>query len=201
MLLGDLYIACWNNNRIRKVDTNGIITTIAGNGSRAYSGDGGAATNASLASPYGVALDGSGDLYIADSGNNRIRKVDISGTITTVAGNGNGKYAGDGVAATNASLYAPSGVAFDMAGNLHIADSSNNRVRKVDTNGTITTVAGKAGAAYSGDGGAATNANLNYPSGVAFDVVGNLYIADSRTPDIGVTQNVRFLPQGDSRIA
>ena len=139
---GNLYIADDDNNRIRKVDTNGIITTVAGNGSASYSGDGGAATNASLYYPCGVAFDASGNLYIADYGNNRIRKVDTNGIITTVAGNGSCGYSGDGGAATNASLYYPYGVALDAFGNLYIADYDNNRIRKVDTNGIITTVAG-----------------------------------------------------------
>jgi sugar lactone lactonase YvrE len=175
---GNLYIADEGNNRIRKVGTNGIITTVAGNGSAAYAGDGGAATNASLHSPSGVAFDNSGNLFIADWQNNRIRKVDTNNIITTVAGNGGSGYSGDGGAATNASLLAPWGEAFDAFGNLYIADAGNSRIRKVDTNGIITTVAGNGGSRFSGDGGAATNANLNSPSGVAFDAVGNLYIAD-----------------------
>ncbi len=175
---GNLYIADYYNNRIRKVATNGIITTVAGKGAIAYSGDGGVATNASLHSPSGVAFDASGNLYIADTSNNRIRKVATSGIITTVAGNGTATYAGDGGAATNASLRLSSGVAFDASGNLYIADRINNRIRKVDTNGIITTVAGNGTATYAGDGGAATNASLYYPSGVAFDASGNLYIAD-----------------------
>ena len=175
---GNLYIADNNNNRIRRLATNGIITTVAGNVSAGHSGDGGAATNASLTNPSGVAFDAFGNLYIADHGNRRIRKVDTSGIITTVAGNGRPTYSGDGGAATNASLYNPSGVAFDVSGNLYIADYSNSRIRKVDTNGIITTVAGKSVNGFSGDGGAATNASLNNPSSVAFDASGNLYIAD-----------------------
>jgi sugar lactone lactonase YvrE len=161
------------------VDTNGIITTVAGNGSANYAGDGGPATNAGVSGPYGVALDGVGNLYIADTGNNRIRRVDTNGTISTVAGNGSRTYAGDGGAATNASLYSPYGVALDTTGNMYIADSSNNRIRMVGTNGIVSTVAGKAGRGYSGDGGTATNASLNYPYGVALDSLGNLYIADN----------------------
>jgi sugar lactone lactonase YvrE len=175
---GNLYIADYSNNRIRKVDTNGIIATVAGNGTNSYSGDGGAATNASLNKPYGVACDAFGNLYIADQANSRIRKVDINGIITTVAGNGTNGYSGDGGAATNASLYALTGLAFDAFGNLYIADQANSRIRKVDINGIITTVAGNGNYSYSGDGGAATNASLYSPYGVAFDVFGNLYIAD-----------------------
>jgi len=174
-VFGNLYIADAGNNRIRKVDTNGIITTVAGNGRSFFSGDGGAATNASLYAPFGVAFDAFGNLYIADYYNNCIRKVDTNGIITTVAGHGTN---GDGGAATNASLYNPSGLAFDASGNLFIADRGNNRIRRVDTNGIITTVAGRNGFGYSGDGGAATNASLYNPSGLAFDASGNLFIAD-----------------------
>ena len=175
---GNLYIADRNNNRIRKVTTNGVITTVAGNGAAAYAGDGAAATKASLAGPAGVAFDAAGSLYIADQGNNRIRKMDTSGIITTVAGNGTMGCSGDGGTATSASLDYPRGVALDSAGNLFVADLNNQRVRKVDANGVITTVAGNGNAGFSGDGGAATNASLFYPAGVALDAAGNLYIAD-----------------------
>ena len=175
---GNLYIADFRNNRIRKVDTNGIITTVVGNGSGSYSGDGSAATNASLHFPYGVAFDNSGNLYIADANNNRIRKVDTNGIITTVAGNGTSGYSGDGGVVTNASLHLPSGVAFDGSGNMYIADTGNNRIREVDTTGIITTVAGNGTSGYSGDGGVATNASLRLPYGEAFDAFGNLLLAD-----------------------
>ena len=176
---GNMYIVDEDNNRMRKVDTNGIITTVAGNGTAGFSGDGGAATNASLIYPGGVAVDAAGNLYIADSGNNRIRKVDTNGMITTVAGNGTAGFSGDGGAATNASLYVPLGLALDAFGNLYVADRDNQLIRKVDTNGLITTVAGKGAAGYSGDGGAPTNASLSSPFGVAVDAIGNLYIADT----------------------
>ena len=175
---GNIFIAEYGNNRIRKVDTNGIITTVAGNGSTGYSGDGSLATNASLNSPFQVVVDGSGNLYIADHDNNRIRKVDTNGVITTMAGNGLAGYSGDGGRATNASLHFPSGMTFDSMGNLYAADYWNNRIRKVDTNGIIITVAGNGSTGYSGDGGQATNASLNVPNGEAFDGTGNLYIAD-----------------------
>jgi len=174
---GNLYIADSDNNRIRKVDTNGFITTVAGY-SAGYSGDGGAATNAKLFYPYGVAMDTVGNLYIADSINNRVRVVDTNGIIRTVAGNGIAAYAGDGGAATNASLNTPWSVTADAVGNLFIVDTANNRIRKVATNGIITTVAGNGTYGYSGDGGPATNANLSSPRGVAVDSVGSLYIAD-----------------------
>jgi sugar lactone lactonase YvrE len=158
----------------------GIIETVAGNGSAIYAGDGIAATSASLYDPYGVAFDLSGNLYIADYGNNRIRKVDTSGNITTVAGNGSATYAGDSGAAISASLHQPSGVALDSSGNIYIADYGNSRIRKVDkTSGNITTVAGNGTPSYGGDNGVATSANLKYPSGVALDSSGNIYIADT----------------------
>ncbi len=175
---GNMYIADSLNNRIRKVDTSGVITTVAGNGTAGYSGDGGLATSASLNKPIGIATDLTGNIYIADSSNNRIRKVDTSGVITTVVGNGTAGYSGDGGLATSASLNKPSGIATDLTGNIYIADSSNNRIRKVDTSGVITTVAGDGTAAYSGDDGAATSASINFPTGVFVDTVGNIYIAD-----------------------
>jgi sugar lactone lactonase YvrE len=169
-----------SNHRIRKVGTNGIIYTVAGNGTANYSGDVGAATNAELNNPFGVTVDATGNLFIADSGNQRIRMVGTNEIITTVAGNGTASYSGDGGAATNAELFYPYGVTVDATGNLLIADSSNNRIRKVGTNEIITTVAGNGTASYSGDGGAATNAELYLPYGVAVDASGNLFIADER---------------------
>ncbi|NCX94789.1 MAG: hypothetical protein EBX41_00005, partial [Chitinophagia bacterium] len=174
---GNVYIS-YNDNRIRKVNTSGIISTIAGNGSNGYSGDGGAATAASLRSPNGVAVDASGNVYFADYYNYRIRKVNTSGVISTIAGNGSNGYSGDGGAATAASLYNPQGVAVDASGNVYIADAHNHRIRKVNTSGVITTIAGNGSYGYSGDGGAATAASLADPIGVAVDVSGNLYIAD-----------------------
>jgi sugar lactone lactonase YvrE len=180
---GNMYIADRYNHRIRKVDTAGNITTVAGK-SLGYSGDGGIATNATLALPFGVAFDAFGNLYIADSNNQRIRKVDTNGIITTVAGKNGSGYSGDGVAATNATLSFPFGVACDAFDNLYIADRNNNRIREVDSNGIITTVAGNGSSGYSGDGSAATNASLNLPIGVAFDSSGNLYIADQNNERI-----------------
>jgi len=175
---GNLYIADTSNHRIRKVDSFGTITTVAGNGTEGFSGDGAAATSATLNTPIGMAVDTSGVLYVADSFNNRIRKIDAAGVITTVAGNGDARFSGDHAAATRASLSAPFGVAVDKAGNLFIADTSNHRVRKVDTLGTITTVAGNGVQTFSGDSGAATRASLNFPTGVAVDRGGNLFITD-----------------------
>jgi len=175
---GDLLIADSGDNLIRKVDTNGVITTLAGNGSANYGGDGGAATSASLNNPLGLVADGAGNLYIADNGNNRIRKVDPNGIITTVAGSATGGYGGDGGLATNASLSAPFGLVLDGAGNLYIGDYNNNRVRRVGTNGIITTFAGNASSGYTGDGVPATNTSLTVPAGLALDSAGNLYIGD-----------------------
>jgi uncharacterized repeat protein (TIGR03803 family) len=183
--IGNQFIADWGNNRIRKVRANGIITTVAGDSGYGYFGDGGAATNAELWGPTGVAVDATGNVFIADSHNNLIRKVGTNAIITTVAGNGTASYSGNGGAAANAELNWPTGVAVDATGNLFIADSENNVIRKVGTNGIITTMAGNGDGAglgyggYSGDGGAATNAELNVPEGVAVDAAGNLFIADS----------------------
>jgi uncharacterized repeat protein (TIGR01451 family) len=157
-----------------------LITTVAGNGKPGYSGDGGPATGAQLDSPLGVGVDGSGNVYIADSGNNVIRKVSAAtGVITTVAGNGKPGYTGDGGLATSAQL-TPAGAAVDAAGDIYIADSSNNVIREVmAATGVITTVAGNGTAGYSGDGGPAINAALFYPSFVALDAAGNLFIVDA----------------------
>jgi len=192
---GNLYIADTYNEVIREITTNGIITTVAGQGGIwGYSGDGSAATNASLTEPAGVAVDASGNLYIADTYNQVIRKVDTNGIITTVAGNGSAGYSGDDDTATNASLDNPTDTAVDVFGNLFIADFNNNVIRKVDGNGIITTVAGNGTAGYSGDGGTATNASLNGPYGLAVGVFDNLYIADYNN---SVIRRVAFF---DSRI-
>ncbi len=153
-------------------------TTVAGTGAAGYSGNNGAATSATFASPSAVAYDSKGDLFIADTNNNVIREVSVSGVVTTIAGNGAQGFSGDGGAATRAELNAPTGIAIDSSGNLYIADSQNNRIREV-SNGIITTVAGNGTAGYSGDGGAATSAELDMPMAVAVDGAGNLYIADT----------------------
>jgi uncharacterized protein (TIGR03437 family) len=173
---GNVYIADSGNNRIRRVSVSGVITTVAGNGSAAYTGDSGVATSASLNGPVAVAVDASGNLYIADAGNNVVRKVSTSGIITTVAGNGTAGFSGDGGRATSAQLWTPSGVAVDHAGNLYIADYGNYRIRLVSA-GTISTIAGNGTEAYAGDGGPATAASLA-PAGIASDALGNLFIAD-----------------------
>ena len=147
---GILYIADRGNHRIRKVDPTGTITTIAGTGESGFGGDDGPATQAQLSSPYSVAVDGAGNLYIADQRNHRIRKVDSLGVITTLAGTGAAGFSGDGGAANQAQISSPSGVVVDSAGNLYIADTNNQRIRKVDSTGTITTIAGTG---EGGDGG------------------------------------------------
>jgi uncharacterized repeat protein (TIGR01451 family) len=181
---GNLFIADTYNNRVRRVNAaTGVISTVAGNGNTSFSGDTGLATAASLYSPQGLALDSQGNLFIAESSNHRIRRVDAAtGIITTVAGNGAGGFSGDSSAATAASLWYPRGVTLDSSGNLYIADTSNYRIRRVDAaTGIITTVAGSSACCGSGDGGAATAAGLSYPGGTAVDRAGNLYIADSNS--------------------
>jgi uncharacterized protein (TIGR03437 family) len=178
---GNLHIADSSDDRVRYISSDGNIHTYAGaNQWDTYGGDGGPATAASLNHPYGLAFDAAGNLYIADSANNRIRKVATDGTITTVAGNGTAGFSGDGGPAVNAQLNRPWDIAVDSSGDIFIADYNNQRIRLVDATGTITTIAGTTGLGYSGDGGAATAAKLNYPTGVAVDLTnGNVYIADS----------------------
>jgi uncharacterized protein (TIGR03437 family) len=175
---GDLLFADTDNARIRKVSSGGIITTVAGNGSFGSAGDGGPAASAQLTTPTGIALDGAGNLYIADYSAFRVRKIAPNGTITTVAGNGTRGYSGDGGLATSAELNNPYNVAVDRSGNLYIADTANNRIRMVSPTGTITTVAGTGIAGYFGDGGPAVGAELNNPYDVVVDAAGNLYISD-----------------------
>ena len=176
--LGNLYIADLNNQRIRKVLPNGIISTMAGTGVAGLSGDGGPASLAALNFPVGLAVDSFGTLFIADGANGRVRKVSPGGTISTIAGNGTFKYSGDGRVATGATLNQPVDVATDRAGNVYIADSANNRIRKLSIDGTISTFAGNGIRGFSGDGGNAVDASLNLPTGVAADSAGNIFIAD-----------------------
>jgi TonB family protein len=176
---GNMYIADKNGSRIRKVTPTGEVSTATGDGTAGFSGDGGLATAAQLKNPLGVAMDASGNLFIADTGNSRIRKVTPAGVIETVAGNGDAGFSGDGGPATLARLSGPASVVVDTADNLFIAESGSNRVRKVGKDGTISTVAGDGVPASSGDGGPAASAQLSFPLGLAVDGKGNLYIADS----------------------
>jgi uncharacterized protein (TIGR03437 family) len=177
---GNLYIADAGNNKIRIVNTANGINTFAGNTFSDFAGDGGPAINAELHNPQGVAVDAVGNVYIADTLNNRIRMVTLDGVIHTVAGNGIAAFKGDGGQALNASLNHPAGVAVDTAGNLYIADTFNQRIRMVLTNGKIVTIAGTGGQAYLGDGGPSTSASLNFPASVFVDPQGNLYVTDSQ---------------------
>jgi sugar lactone lactonase YvrE len=175
---GNFYISDANNHRIRKV-SHGVITTFAGTGISGFSGDGGLARNAQLSYPVGLVFDSAGNLIIADLGNNRVRMVDPTGTITTIAGTGIAGFSGDGGPAILAEFNNPWGFALDTAGNLYVTDIFNQRVRKIDTSGTVTTVAGNGTAGYNGDGIPATSASLNFPRGIVRDSSGNLYIADA----------------------
>jgi uncharacterized protein (TIGR03437 family) len=183
---GNVYIADQVNNAVRVVSSSGTITTFAGTEVSGYSGDGGKATAAQLAGPVGIAVDSSGNVYIADTGNHLVRKVSTSGTISTFAGTpGTSGYGGDGGGATGGFLNKPTGLAFDSAGNLYIADTGNNVIRKVAAStSVITTYAGSfaksfPNPSYTGDGGPALNAGLYVPVGLFVDSGGNLYIADS----------------------
>ncbi|MFD9482635.1 RICIN domain-containing protein [Streptomyces sp. NPDC059991] len=174
---GTLYIADAENHRIRKVTADGKISTYAGTGTEGFSGDGGPATAAELRYPYGIAVDSTGTLYIADAENHRIRKVTGKGKISTVAGTGSPGFAGDGGPAVSAQLNGPYGVAVDGAGDLYITDAENHRVRKV-SGGEISTVAGTGTDGFGGDGGPAASAQLNFPLGVVVDSTGILYVSD-----------------------
>jgi sugar lactone lactonase YvrE len=196
--VGSLYIADVGNNRIRRVGRDGIITTVVGTGRRGYGGDGGPATLARLNAPAGVAVGLGDSVYVADTGNNRVRMISPDGTITTVAGTGETGYAGDGGVASQAVLNSPQGLAVDGEGNVYVTDSNNDRVRKIDLEGVITTIAGDGAQGYSGDPGPATDAGLNFVTGplsgagqaLALNLEGDLFVADGgnnsvREVDVG----------------
>ncbi len=188
-----MFIADSGNNRIRKIDRAGHITTVAGNGNRGAAGDGGSAIAAQLANPRAVVADSSGSLYIADSDNHRVRKIDQNSTITTLAGTGAFGYSGDGGLAAQAQLQWPAGVAVDSVGNVYIADTNNCRIRMVNPSGVINTVAGNGywNWNYSGDGGPPTHTSLASPTGLILDPSGSFYVADQ------LYNNVRVLtPSG-----
>jgi uncharacterized protein (TIGR03437 family) len=179
-LSGNVFVADSSNARVRKI-SNGTITAYAGNGTPGYSGNGGSATAATLNTPVGLAVDKSGNLYIADQGNNVVRMVSAAGIISTFAGNGTQGYSGNGGPATSAQLNGPQGVAVDSSGNVYIADTLNSVIREVTPNGIIQTIAGTGIAGFSGDGGLATAAQLGSPTSVGVDAAGNLFITDSGT--------------------
>jgi trimeric autotransporter adhesin len=175
---GNIYIADSLNSRIRRVDSDGVITTIAGNGYHGYGPEGRSATSAQIGQPYGVSIDSALNLYIATN-NYRICKVTPAEVITTVACNGTKGYSGDGSPANSAQLNDATDVAADSAGNLYIADTNNNRIRKITPAGVIITVAGNGTSGYSGDNGPALSAQLHDPKGVAVDKAVNLFIMDT----------------------
>lgn len=177
---GDVYFTDTDNNMIRRVDTAGNVTTIAGTGVPGGSGDGGPARAAQLWRPHGVAVDNHGHVYVADSPNHRIRCIDLAtDIISTVAGTGRDGYNGDGIPATQAKLDRPRFLIVAPDQSLIIADTGNRRVRRVSPSGTITTIAGTGEAGYSGDGGPATAARLDDPRGLALDADGNLYVSNA----------------------
>jgi len=176
---GNYYVTDREVHRIRRITPTGTITTVAGTGICGYNGDHIKATQATLCYPSGLAFDSTGNLYVADSNNQRVRRIDTKGMITTVAGTGVYGYSGDGGPATSAALGNPWLIAFDAGGNLYFSEIGNNIVRKVSTSGIISTYAGIGVAGFSGDGGPATAATMSSPVGIAFDESGNLYIADN----------------------
>ncbi len=176
--LGNMFIVEGLCNRIKKVDTNGIVSIIAGNGSRGFSGDGGLAINAELSSPYGIAVDNIGNVYFSDIGNERIRKIDTNGIITTIAGVGIRGHSGDGGLAINAQLIVPGYIVIDHFGNIYFAEFES-RIRRIDTKGIITTYAGNGVYGYSGDGGISTKASVQITQGcIGIDKSDNIYFAD-----------------------
>ena len=209
--IGNLYVADRNNHRVRRIDTSGMVTTVAGTGTPDWGGDGGSAVEAHLNYPSDLVCDGKGNLYISDRSNNRIRKVDSEGIISTIVGLGLPEFGGDFGPATEAFLKYPFGIDLDKKGNLYIADRGNNRIRRVDPQGIITTVAGDGTHFFSGDYGPATRASLAYPTDVVADNLGNLYIADRnnnrirRVDPLGIMTTVmgigRYEYNGDNEIA
>src|SRR5882762_774503 len=175
---GNIYIADYMNNRVRMVNTAGVISTVAGTGLQVSLGNSNLAIKTAVAGPSGVAVDSQGNLFIAETLGGHIRKMTQAGIISTVAGNGAPASFGDGAAATSAGLLTPTALALDSAGNIYIAEFAAHRIRKVNTAGIISTIAGIGTEGFSGDGGPATSAKINSPLGVAVDSAGNIYIAD-----------------------
>ncbi len=177
--LGNVYIGDIGNNRIRKVSTSGIITTIAGTGVMGFSGDGGPASSAQISMAYRLAVDESGNLFFPDYLNNRIRKISNTGIITTIAGNGVSGNSGDGGPAIAASTDPPYAITVDVLGNVYFSNYFTHYIRKISTTGIITTIAGTGTSGFSGNGGPAISAQLNNPEGLKADACGNLFIAES----------------------
>jgi sugar lactone lactonase YvrE len=191
---GNVFIADQANNRVRKIDTGGIINTIAGNGAAAYTGDGGLAVSAQVSAPTRVVVDTAGNIFIADAGNNCIRKIDVvTGNISTIAGTGAAGYNGDAVPANTAQLNNPNDVAVDDSGYVFIADTYNNRIRKIDLFGAISTIAGDGVPGFAGDGGPATASVIYSPSGIVVNDSGRVYfsqLGDSRIRKIGKNDTI-----------
>ncbi|MFJ1792167.1 NHL domain-containing protein [Kitasatospora griseola] len=175
---GVLYVSEYGSHRVRRIATDGIISTIAGTGTAGFDGDGGPADQARLNRPYGVVADSTGALYLADAENHRIRRIAADGIISTIAGTGTAGFEGDGGPATDAQLNFPMELVLDSTGALHFSDFHNHRVRRIATDGTISTVAGTDTGGFEGDGGPADQAQLNHPAGLAMDRADTLYIAD-----------------------
>jgi sugar lactone lactonase YvrE len=169
-----------NGAIIQRIAIDGTVTPFAGNGVTGFAGDGGPATSASFSCASGIATDVAGNVYVADTLNHRVRKIDANGVINTVVGNGAIGYSGDGAQAINASLNAPFGLSFDAKGNLYISEFGNNVIRRVTPGGVISTVVGDGSAGFAGDGGAPASAKLNGPTHLSFDGNGNLYIRDAK---------------------
>ncbi len=194
---GNLYVSecSWTFAAIRRIDPSGTMTAFAGTGVPGFSGDGGPATSAQFYCPRGMAFGPDGAMYVGDHVNNRVRRIDKAGIITTVAGSGPaglnlGSFSGDGGPATAATLQEPEFVAFDRAGNLYVGDRDNNRIRKIDQQGTITTIAGNGTAAYSGDGVVGFQTGIDTPYGITVDAKGDVIFSD------GANMRVRMIDGG-----
>lgn len=190
---GNLYVSDRGNHRVRRIGPDGVITTVAGRGRRGVVGDGGPATEAYLWHPAGLAADRSGNLYVSDCGNHRVRRIDGDGMIKTIAGRGFGYVVGDGRPATEANLFLPDPLALDSSGNVYVGDVGNHRVRKIDPAGRIWTVAGNGSIGWEGDGGPASEACIHQPVGLAVDAAGNLFIADDGNQNVRVVRSDRMV--------
>ena len=185
---GVLYLAEWNGNSLRRIDASGRITSIAGTGEHGYGGEGQQAALARLWNPSSVFRTGTGQIYLSEWSNHRVRRIQPDGSIVTVAGTGLSGFSGDGGPATNARISSPNGVFVLEDGTVYFSDLGNQRVRRVDPDGTISTIAGTGLPDFTGDGGAASRAALNGPAGLFIDADGTLYITDSRNGRIRVVR-------------